>query len=113
MSWGYPYNKRLIINARIETVLGKPLFQRSMFDKKCLFACTGFFEWAAHNGKKQKFMIKPAGEDFFYLAGLYNSFFGSAEKKNHFVIITAPANEHMKELHDRMPLIVPKLRADA
>jgi putative SOS response-associated peptidase YedK len=53
-------------------------------------------------------IIKPEAQNFFYLAGLYDSFYTAGEKKNRFVILTAPANKQMQDIHTRMPLIVPK-----
>lgn len=110
MAWGYPISaaKKHIINARCETLQEKPMFQRSILSKKCLIPCTGFYEWAKLDRGKQKYHITPEGVRFFYLAGLYNSFCVDGEKKERFVIITAPANKDMQKIHSRMPLIVPK-----
>lgn len=112
--WGYPLHgtKRIIINARSETIFEKPMFRKSVVDKKCLIPCTGFFEWKKQDTGKQKYKIKPKGENFFYLAGLYNTYYNNGSPEQRFVIITAPANESMIEIHDRMPLIVTKQNAD-
>lgn len=109
MRWGYPVSgaNRLVINARSETLLGTNMFRKSVLQKKCLIPCTGFYEWKSEGGAKQKFIIRPKDERFFYLAGLYDSFEQFSDNKNRFVIVTAPANEAMKEIHNRMPLIVP------
>ncbi len=109
MAWGYPLarTKKIIINARSETLAQKPFFAKSLAAKKCLIPCTGFFEWKSVGKGKQKYLIRPQSEDFFYLAGLYNAFNNSEESvQNRFVIITAPANKFMKDIHGRMPLIV-------
>jgi len=113
-AWGYPLQgtKRIIINARSETVLDKPMFRKSLAKHKCLVACTGFFEWKTVQGGKQKYIIRPKGEDFFYLAGLYERFYIGGQAQARFVIITAPANESMAEIHERMPLMVPVRCAD-
>ena len=107
MPWGYPFGKRLIINARSETMLEKPMFQKSVLHQKCLVPCTGFYEWSVRGGKKQKFLIRPEGERFFYLAGLYRPFYENKKQKYPFVVITAPASDYMKDIHQRMPLMVP------
>lgn len=110
MRWGYPMrgSSRRIINARSETLSEKPMFLKSLIARKCLIPCTGFYEWRKHEGAKQKFMICPEGQRFFYLAGLFNTFYEDQQMYDHFVIITAPANEKMEHIHHRMPLIVPK-----
>jgi putative SOS response-associated peptidase YedK len=106
MRWGYPLNGKLLINARSETVSEKPLFARSMESERCLIPCTGFFEWKAEGKRKQKYLIKPEGVRFFYLAGMYRQFIIDGRATDRFVILTAPANDAMKEIHPRMPLIV-------
>lgn len=108
MNWGYPVGGRLLINARSETIAEKPLFSKSLIGGRCLVPCTGFFEWKDEGKHKQKYLIYPEGEKFFYLAGLYSRFFDKGISGKHFVIITAPANEVMKQIHPRMPLIVPR-----
>lgn len=110
MSWGYPkaQTKQLIINARSETIFDVQMFRRSIQGRKCLIPCTGFFEWKSEEKRKIKHIIRPQGERFFYLAGLYDVFYSAGDSKNRFVILTAAANTQMKEIHHRMPLIVPK-----
>ncbi len=113
MSWGYPLSgkSQLIINAKSENIFRLEMFRKSLANKRCIVPCTGFYEWK-HEGKdKTKYIIRPKGEDFFYLAGLYDSYYIKGEKKDRFVIITAPANTWMKEIHSRMPLIVLKKAA--
>ena len=107
MKWGYPIGGRLIINARSETLAEKPLFSRSLNGGRCIVPCTGFFEWKAEGKRKKKFLIRPEGARFFYLAGLHSTFVDGGRARGHFVIVTAPANDAMQAIHPRMPLIVP------
>ena len=108
--WGYPLHgtSRIIINARSETVFEKPMFSKSIAGQRCLVPCTGFFEWKQTQSGKQKYRINPSGERFFYLAGLFSRFNVDGSPSERFVIITAPANESMEEIHNRQPLIVVK-----
>lgn len=110
MAWGFPkaQTKQLIINARSETVFDVNMFRRSLANKKCLIPCTGFFEWKTEGKSKIKHIIRPKAERFFYLAGLYDAFYAAGEKSNRFVILTAAANAQMRDIHHRMPFIVPK-----
>ena len=110
MRWGYPYARKIVINARSETLLQRPAFRKSLRGGRCLIPCTGFFEWKREQGGKKKYMIRPEGASFFYLAGLFDRFLG--EECSRFVIITAPASASMREIHDRMPLIVPAAATD-
>ncbi|MBT3320150.1 MAG: SOS response-associated peptidase [Clostridia bacterium] len=110
MDWGFPLHgsKKNIINARSETILEKPMFRNSALTKRCLVPCTGFYEWQKIENRKRKYKIDIKDENFFYLAGLYSMFKIDGEQTLRYVIITAAANDFMKEIHPRMPLIVPK-----
>ena len=112
MCWGYPLTgtKRSVINARSESMSERPLFRKS---KKCLIPCTGFYEWEKHENGKTKYLITTLASRFFYLAGLYDSFTSKGVTTDRFVIVTAPACEHMQKIHCRMPLIVPKGKTEA
>ena len=107
MQWGYPLQGKLLINARSETIAEKPLFRKSLAGGRCLVPCTGFYEWKAEGKHKQKYLIRSEGEQFFYLAGVFSRFNLDGNMGDRFVIVTAPANEAMREIHTRMPLIVP------
>ena len=115
MAWGYPMHgsSRQIINARCETVCEKPLFAGSLQNRRCLVPCTGFYEWKTIENRKQKYLIRPYGTTFFYLAGLYRLYHKNGGKTARFVILTAPASSQMQDIHSRMPLIIPKESADA
>lgn len=48
MEWGYPRfqgKSGQIINARSETVAERPMFRKSLYERRCVFPTTGFFEW--------------------------------------------------------------------
>lgn len=110
MKWGFTFEftKRPIINARAETVDVKPSFRYAFFNRRCIVPVTSFFEWENVDGKKIKRTISIK-EEIFSLAGLYNTF----EDKNGrvyeaFTIVTTEANESMKKVHHRMPVILTK-----
>ncbi len=46
--WGFPssYNKGKIINARAETVAGKPMFWSAFATRRCLVSAKGYYEWS-------------------------------------------------------------------
>jgi putative SOS response-associated peptidase YedK len=108
MEWGYPLkdSKRLVINARSESAEYTRLFSSSLNFQKCLVPCTGYFEWKATGALKSKYKIKPEGENLFYLAGLYNSYSIGGKDRKRFVILTREADPQIKDIHDRMPVIV-------
>lgn len=101
--WGFSpdYAKRPIINARAETINGKPLFRNHFLNNRCLVPVTSFFEWEKIDGKKIKRKISIEKERIFSLAGLMDG-------SGNFTIITTSANKQMETIHDRMPVIIQK-----
>ena len=97
--WGIPgWRGGLMINARAETVCEKPMFRKSMAAQRCVIPASGYYEWDA--GKHKYFFQLPGNP--LYLAGIYDNIEGS----NCFVILTTSPNETVKDIHDRMPLIL-------
>lgn len=102
-SWGFPkYDKKgVIINARSETAFEKKTFRNSLLNCRCIIPSTGFYEW---DSSKKKFIFNMEGSKALYMAGLY-AYYGSEMR---FVILTTDANESIKDVHTRMPLVIPK-----
>lgn len=101
-NWGFPHFKGsgVIINARAETAGEKRMFKGSLAKRRCVIPSTGFYEWK----DKQKYHITLPHSPVLYMAGIYNEFAGEPR----YVILTTPANESVREIHDRMPLVLPK-----
>ena len=99
MVWGYRMPKSMLVNARAETVLQKPTFSESAQCRHCVIPSTGFFEW---DGDKRKFSFTLPGEQALYMAGIYDVRGGIPC----YVILTTAANDSMREVHDRMPLVL-------
>ncbi len=100
--WGFPMQgKRLMINARSETAAVKPMFRDSLKTRRCVIPSSGFFEW---DPEKHKYFFQLPDEDALYMAGIYDQHGG----KKCFCILTTAANESMKDIHSRMPLVLRK-----
>lgn len=98
--WGFPMqDKRLVINARAETAAIKPMFRDSMKARRCVIPSSGFFELDA---EKHKYLFRLPNESTLYMAGIYDQRGG----KPRFCILTTAANDSMKDVHDRMPLVL-------
>ncbi|MEN8904543.1 MAG: SOS response-associated peptidase [Clostridiales bacterium] len=109
LKWGYLLSKsNLIINARSETLLQKPLFKNSYLDgKRCLIPAQIFFEWKKENTKKIKYEIFSNYKKTFFMAGIYNSFTDKEENKVFsYVILTTDSNKYIEKIHNRMPVII-------
>jgi len=101
MDWGFPNfkNKGVIINARAETTLEKRTFREAVINRRCIIPSTGFYEW---NKNKEKFLFKNPKSNILYMAGLYSVY----ENVKKFVILTTSANESMRLVHERMPVVL-------
>lgn len=111
MSWGFPKfdGAGVIINARAETALEKPMFRGSLLARRCVVPSTGFYEWKHADGKKKKdkYLITLPGQGILYMAGFWNVFRDKQGKPaTCFVILTSDANESISLLHDRMPVVL-------
>jgi putative SOS response-associated peptidase YedK len=111
LKWGFIPNyakddKQIIINAKAETIDEKISFKKSFESKRCLILADGFYEWAKSNGEKTPMRITKKDQSLFPMAGLYNTYQNADGTKIHSAcIITTEANEIMKPIHDRMPVI--------
>ena len=77
----------------------KPMFRRSLLERRCIVPTTGFYEW---DGQKRKYHFRLPGQDRLYLAGLWNTFQG----EERFVILTTAPNDTIINVHDRMPVLL-------
>ena len=102
MRWGFanPYRKGLIINARSETAREKNMFSDSIMNRRCVIPASGFYEWDAY---KARFRFFLPGE-LLFMAGFYREEQGVPR----YTIRTTEANESMKPVHDRMPVMIGK-----
>ena len=97
-----------LISARAETVATKPSFRSAFKRRRCLIAADGFYEWQKRDDGKQPFHIRLRSGEPFAFAGLWERWAKGAEPVESCTIITTDANEMTEDLHDRMPVILPK-----
>lgn len=100
-----------LINARADTLAEKPAFRSAYKRRRCLVLADGFFEWRKDPDKKvkQPMYIRLKTGDPFAFAGLWevwNSADGSEILSC--TIITTEPNELIEEIHNRMPVILPR-----
>ncbi|MEA4848829.1 MAG: SOS response-associated peptidase [Clostridiaceae bacterium] len=110
--WGFdnPYDKRPLINARAETIDEKKTFKNLFTSSRCIVPATAFYEWKKNSdNSKTKMLISVEEIPVFSMAGLYKvetDTSGNTIKR--YTIITTSAGRQMSEIHDRMPVILPK-----
>jgi putative SOS response-associated peptidase YedK len=100
-----------MINARAETLAAKPAFRAALRSRRCLVPADGFYEWqqtGRGKGKKQPYYIhRPDGAPFAF-AGLWETWRDPSASSgvDSCTIVTTEANAALRELHDRMPVIL-------
>jgi putative SOS response-associated peptidase YedK len=100
-----------MINARVETVALKSAFRTAIKQRRCLILANGFYEWSGKAGNKQPYYFCLPSNEPLAFAGLWEVW----EDKNaapepspykSCTIITTDASDSVKDIHNRMPLIL-------
>jgi putative SOS response-associated peptidase YedK len=102
-----------LINARAETVDSKPSFKAAFRKRRCLVVADGFYEWQGEKGHKRPVFITLPEDEPMGLAGLWEIWDDKGradEPLRSCTILTTDASPPLRDIHDRMPVI---LKADA
>ena len=96
-----------MINARSETVTEKPSFRTAFRHRRCLVVADGFYEWQRQERKKQPFYFRLQDQQAFAFAGLWEHWKAPDDEViESCTILTTEANELLRPIHDRMPVIL-------
>jgi putative SOS response-associated peptidase YedK len=99
-----------LINARAETLADKPSFRDAFVKRRCLIPASAFYEWKkpdAPKGTKQPYAIGMANGGLFAFAGLWERWkTPEGDILRSCTIITTEANDTLRPIHDRMPVIL-------
>ena len=101
------------INARAETVAEKPAFRHAFKKQRCLITADGFYEWKPEKASKQPYFIHRKDHQPLGFAGLWEHWEGEEGTIESCTIIVTTANETLKAIHDRMPVILSPTHYDA
>lgn len=124
MRWGLvpPWTKELgkgplLFNARAESAAEKSSFRASVKSKRCLVPMDGWYEWKKgpldSKGKPTKipFYMSPQDGTRLFMAGLWSVWHDKnsddAPPLLSCSILTTDAVGKLRDVHDRMPLIMP------
>jgi putative SOS response-associated peptidase YedK len=97
-----------MFNARVESVSTTNAFRRAYAKRRCLVPADGWYEWQAVDGRKQPVYMTPADGHSIAFAGLYEFWGDQGQTVTTCTIITAPSAGALAEIHDRMPLVLPR-----
>ncbi|MEE3170789.1 MAG: SOS response-associated peptidase [Pseudomonadota bacterium] len=95
------------INARAETAATSKYFRDAFAHHRCLIPANGWYEWQQNKQGKIPHYITPANPEqdpAIFLAGLWTPHEG--DETTTCAIITEPASEHLKHIHDRQPVVL-------
>jgi putative SOS response-associated peptidase YedK len=96
-----------IINARAESLTEKSAFKKAFIKRRCIIPSDGFYEWKKDKTRKVPMRIRLAGDKLFGFAGIYEDWKApDGQRMRTCAIITVPANDAVKSIHDRMPAIL-------
>ncbi|HZU36522.1 MAG TPA: SOS response-associated peptidase [Gemmataceae bacterium] len=97
-----------LANARAETASAKPAFRQPFRSRRCLIPASGFYEWQRQTVGKAPYYIEPRGDQPLALAGLWDSWQDpEGQPVESCTILTTEANELLRPIHERMPVVVP------
>lgn len=96
-----------MINARAETITEKPSFRNAFRSRRCLVPADSFYEWKRDGNEKIPHRILMKDRSPFAMAGIWDQWISrDGEIIHSFSILTTTPNDLMKEIHDRMPVIL-------
>ncbi|MCL4304042.1 MAG: SOS response-associated peptidase [Anaerolineae bacterium] len=98
-----------MINARAETLAEKASFKNAYKRRRCLVLADGFYEWKKEgdNTKTPVYIRLASGEPFAF-GGLWEMWQTAEDFILSCTIITTSPNELTAQIHNRMPLILPR-----
>ena len=94
------------VNARSETLTDKPAFRDPFRSRRCLVPAGGFFEWRTVGKRKRPHYFRHAGGGPLVYAAVWDRWQGPAGAVESVAVLTVPANELVRPLHDRMPAVL-------
>jgi len=101
-----------MINARLETVTTKPSFKNLIPKNRCIVLSNGYYEWKQISGKKVPFFIQRKGGGLMFFAGLWTTWSMSSKRIFTYTILTTKAQKGISAIHDRMPVLFDKSKAE-
>ncbi|MDD4783892.1 MAG: SOS response-associated peptidase [Syntrophaceticus sp.] len=95
-----------MFNARAETIDEKPSFRSAFFRRRCLIPADSFYEWKRKG--EPPFRIYLPDQQLFALAGIWELWQPQEESERILScsMVTTEPNDFMRDIHNRMPVIL-------
>jgi len=94
-------------NAKVERLCESNTWRRLLQKRRCIIPVDGFYEFVGEKGSKTPWFVYLKSKEPFALAGLWDSWKRpDGATLESFSIITLPANDFMRPIHDRIPAIL-------
>lgn len=109
-----------MINARAESAATKPSFRRALAARRCLVPADGWYEWQRGEKYKQPYYTCYADDSSIAMAGLWEYWKPKEDPEGKYpdglvtaCVLTTDAVGPLAQIHDRMPLVLPRDTWDA
>lgn len=92
-----------LINLHSEDLANKPFYSKILKKQRCLIPATAFYEWQTLGGRKQSMRISQTTGELLMLAGIFDY---HPQAGRTCTLLTTTADESLRPIHHRMPLIL-------
>ncbi|MFU8852421.1 SOS response-associated peptidase [Micromonospora sp. SL1-18] len=100
-----------MINARAETIATSRAYAPSFARRRCLVPADGWYEWVREpDGRRQPYYMTPVDGSVLAFAGIWSVWESADAALLTFSVLTTAAVGELAEVHDRMPLLLPRER---
>ena len=97
-----------LLNACSETAAERPSFRAAFRSRRCLVPADGFYEWQRGQRRSHAYAVRLKDEQPFAFAGLWERWLApDGQALETVALLTTGANELVKRIHPRMPVILP------
>lgn len=100
------------INARRESIADSSLFGEPYESQRCLVVVDGYYEWHQTPRGRQPVRFERRDREPFALAGVWDRWTNGEQRLESAAILTTDAVAAVEDVHDRMPVILPKSSED-
>jgi len=94
-----------MINARSDSLAGKPSWRDSLRGRRCIVLADGYYEWTGAGKSKTPFFFHLTGHRAFAMAGLWDRWEKDGTVMETCTIITTDAGLRTSAYHHRAPVI--------